>query len=385
MRQRLEFIPVLVLLMSAPTSAQVAATSLVVPRGGGVPIERQVESVSEAGVVVVDGGKTSLIGLDKVKEVRGEGASKFQPLAELSERLWRARVRLERSDVAGAEGLLESVAPGYALMEGPTAAVVHVGLMRCRIERGAYAAAITPWLYAVAAGDSVDHASSILRSDRQDAILIDRDTGLAPSLAPIFIDLPSTRALVKSDWPHLGERKDGSKDVERALALSAWYHAAASCEVDRICEAPPTLGTSDRGMLLVRDIVLSRIGDESVRASSRNALKIKGQESQSAWIKVWATVAIGRSLLREADEESRLLGVSVLLEVPSIQAGVLPELTGIALIEASDALSELGDQSGAERLRAELRDLLPDHGGIETKRNEVQSGGSSTAVPGSDR
>lgn len=357
--------------------------STVVPRGGGAPFERQVESVSEAGVVIVDGGTRTILSLDSVKEIRGEGAAAFAPYADLAERVWRARIRLERSDIVGAEPLLEDCAPLFSMMAGPTAAVVHVGLMRCRIERNARTGAIVPWLNAVAAGDCTDHATSILRSDRQDGLLIDRETGVAPAIPPIFSDGPAVRGLAKSNWPHLGVTVDDREDARRAARLSEWYYAAVCFETGRPFELPEVSGTSDSGLLLVRDIVLSRVGDPNRRTAARASLKAKSQESQSAWIRVWSKVAIGRSLTMESEIDLRLIGVGLMLEVVAADAQVLPELTGVCLAEAAETLEALGDVRGAEKLRAELERVYPNS--VSSDRHEKSSEDAGASGSRSDR
>ena len=369
----------------APVATCDPGSSVITPRGGGLAIEREVLSVTEAGVLTVDGNQRVLIGLDRVKGISGAASGAFAQHAPLATELWRARVRLERADISGAEPIFERHAPTYAMMSGPTAALVHVGLMRCRIERGALSGALFPWLQAVAAGDAVDHAASVIRSESRDALLVDRETGLAPSLAPLFVDVPSTRALLKSAWPHESFRGDDRKDVERALELSAWYRAALCFELGERVDAPAAQGSSDRGLTLIREIVLARVADPARRAVARNSLKIRAQESQSAWIRVWTNVAIGRSLLLEADLEDQLLGVGLLLEVVAVEPGVLPELTAIAYAEAATTLDVLGERSDALKLWAELEAFAPDHPVLENRSSIRGSRAGSGAGQGSDR
>lgn len=375
----------MVLRSIAPGATIDPDSSKIIPRGGGLSFERRVESVTEAGVLTVDGQQRILIGLDRVKQISGNGEAEFARQSTRATELWRARIRLERSDIGGAEPIFERHAQTYAMMSGPTAALVHVGLMRCRIERGALSGAIFPWLYAVAAGDAVDHAASVLRSDIRDALLIDRETGLAPALAPMFLDIPATRALLKTGWPHEANRSDERQDAQRAIEMSAWYRAALGFELGERVEIPASPGTSDRGLTLVREIVLARVADPVRRSVARNSLKVRGQETQSAWLRVWTNVAIGRSLLLEENEEDRLLGVGLLLEVAAAETDVLPELTAIAFAESAAALDEIGDRTGASKLWAEFEAFAPNHPALEYRGVVRESRGGNPAVQGSDR
>lgn len=385
----MKLISIVTCMMMSGSFASVATndpgSSVITPRGGGLAFEREVVSVTEAGVLTVEGDQRILIGLDRVKGISGAASIDFAKHSILATELWRARVRLERADISGAEPIFERHAPTYAMMDGPTAALVHVGLMRCRIERGALAGALFPWIYSVAAGDSVDYAASVIRSEKRDALVVDRETGLAPALAPIYLDVPATRALLKSEWPHRAIRAEGRKNVDRALELSAWYRAALCFELGEQVEIPAAPGTSDRGLTLVREIVLARVADPARRAIARNSLKLRGQEAQSAWVRVWTNIAIGRSLLLEDNEEDRLLGVGLLLEVAAVESGIMPELTVVAFAEAATALELLGDRSGASKLWAELEAFAPDHSVLENRSGVRGYRGGSSARQGSDR
>src|SRR6185436_14279511 len=78
--------------------------------------------------------------------VQGESAKKAAEFEALSTKAWRARTRAERGDWAAAEPLFEELFPLIEGKDGPTAAMVAEGLVRCRLRRGAQGAALWPWL-----------------------------------------------------------------------------------------------------------------------------------------------------------------------------------------------------------------------------------------------
>src|SRR5207248_1943375 len=86
------------------------------------------------------------IGWDRVQRVEGEHAAEADGLAELADRTWRARSRIERGDFASAEPLFEQLFASMTGHDGPTAAIASEGLLRCRLARGAQAGAVWPWL-----------------------------------------------------------------------------------------------------------------------------------------------------------------------------------------------------------------------------------------------
>lgn len=91
--------------------------------------------------------------------------------------------------------------------------------------------------------------------------------------------------------------------------------------------------------------------------------------------------AIGRSLLLEDDEESRLLGVAMLMHLPSRLREAQPYLAGVALAESAGALDAMGLGPEADRVRGEFRRQFPGHpmlgSGQGASRGAVRGRGAS--------
>src|SRR5437667_402086 len=134
-------------LMLAIVPAAIGQTTLVM-RGAAAPPPGQVTAVDAQGVTISLSGPapaapgrkpakgppamTTVISWDRVASVEGELASAASPFLPAAEKLWRARSRLDRGDVVGAEPLFEELFPRCAGQRGATAAVASGGLLRCR-------------------------------------------------------------------------------------------------------------------------------------------------------------------------------------------------------------------------------------------------------------
>jgi hypothetical protein len=111
------------------------------------------------------------------------------------------------------------------------------------------------------------------------------------------------------------------------------------------------------------------------------------------WLEAWCRVGIGRSLLRESDESSRMQGVIELLHLPARFGAQEPYLSAVALAEAAVALGEMGDAAGASAIKSELREKFSRSAVLEWEplkkinvqgtgnRARPESGGGVTAAP----
>lgn len=326
-------------------------------RGQGEPLGTEVMSVESAGVVVRAGEGTKTIAWDRVREVRGEHGGAADAFAKAAGTLWRGRTRLERGDFVAAEPLLESLVDVARSTQGPTSSVVFEGVLRCRLRRGAQASAVWAWLDWVRArggviGGGVDPAAHWVGGRVEGSPVVDPATGLVMSMPPVFLrDSALDAAASGSEW----ERYGSGADVVTA-ELAALYRDAARYESAMSTGAKPTAQASE-SVRLVSDMVLSRVGNDQQRAAARAALeaRITGKEVEP-WLECWCRVGIGRSLLREAEAEQKRLGIVQLLHAPARFVRVSPSLAALALAEGAVALNELGDESGARALRAELMD-----------------------------
>ncbi|QQS08330.1 MAG: hypothetical protein IPK69_10045 [Phycisphaerales bacterium] len=330
-----------------------------------------VESLSAAGVTIrqrdADGKMAAtVIGWDRVGSIEGaaagtERAASITTWLEGGQDLWRARERLERGDVPGAEPLFERVMPMFAREEGPTAAIASAGLVRCRLARGVQTLALEPWLVWV--GSGVPISELFARSEDREALErgleFDAELGLVSSLPPIWQKTPAVQALARgetlSEVSHLSE--DAGPARRRASRLAGLYLAAArgecGLEVGDLSLLLRIEG-NDPGLSLVSSLVAARLGDESTRAKARSELRGMIEARSGGWVEAWVRVGIGRSLLLEPDEESRLMGIAELLHVPARLERHSAALTALALAEASAALEAMGDSAGAAKLKQEL-------------------------------
>jgi hypothetical protein len=177
---------------------------------------------------------------------------------------------------------------------------------------------------------------------------------LIPDLPPMWMDVPALRA-VTANASASGPGKAG--EMLRLYLLAAASEAGESVQI-------PGIDAGDSGELL-REIVLARAGDASQRGKSRELLRARLKPGIEAWRESWIHVAIGRSLLREAEPDDKLAGVEQLLYAPAQFAEVTPYLAGLALAEAAVALREISDPAEADQLFLELRDRFPRHVAFE--------------------
>ncbi len=342
----------------------------VVLRGAATPLEAPVESVDRAGVRV-GGSEARVIGWDSVKIVVGDLAADAERFGELADDAWRARLRLSRGDLAMAEPLFESLQTELLDAPGPTALMVNEGLLRCRLRRGDQAGAMEPWLQAVA----MREAGHRVAGDPPLMAVLDQDLLLPAALPPIWLgDGATASVLTQSTLPP----PEGEGASNLAVAMRSMYLAAAQFEIDGspAGDIPPI---NHSGGMFVRDIVLSRAGDEDQRRRARESLEA-GLDDLHGWQEAWRRAALGRSLLRESDRELRVRGVLQLLHLPARFGSSQPYLTGLALAEASVELELMGDREGAATLRAVLERTDPHHPALPWLDRQ-RSGPSTTPRP----
>lgn len=295
-----------------------------------------------------------VIPLDCVADVRGPMRDQWAHLAQEAEQAWRGRARLERGDFAGAEDLLEPLYLRHAAESGPFAARLARAVMSCRLARGALTQAVHPML-GVAGGETVAAPRVPTGPGELDPdLLYDDAWGLSPLLAPVFVRLPAVQALAHGPWP------SASGMSGRGAALAAIYEAAAKHETG----LPVALGARpdfDAGAALAYDVVAARLGSPEQVAAARAALRERLSQPAPDWVSVWCRTALGRSMIADADTDTRWLGVAELLRVPAISERSQPYLTGVCLAQAAVTLDELGDARGAATLAREFEGRFPGH------------------------
>lgn len=366
------------------SAGQDAASSLVMRGGAEVP-KGEVIAVDRDGVSVRTSEKVVVLSWDRVAEVRGAHAAEAREVAEFAQRAWRARTRLERGDYVAAEPLFEALVAECAGRSGATPAMAAEGLLRCRLRRGVQTGAVEPWLaWVAAAGDGTMAPAMDVVTPPGVPPLVDGLTGLCPSVPPVWLRLPSVEAMArgeasqseeKTNTPSppsktqapLAEDREKKGKESKAELLRRMYAVAAGFECGvrgEVVAGELPLRHPDAGVAIVAQIVAARAGTAEVRHEARRMLRERLATRQSQWLEAWLRVGIGRSLLREATLEERLLGVAEMMHVPARLRGASPYLSGVAL--ASAALQAAGTSPAtAWRLKKEVMDTLPGHPALD--------------------
>ncbi len=319
----------------------------------------QIRAVSVDGVVVGSSvASPVIVGWDRIKSVHGQHAEEAQAFLHNADQLWRAESRLIRGDAAAAEPIFEQLFEIYRNRQGPTAAAVCKGLLRCRLRRNAQTLAVDAWLAWLHAREPNDGPLWYQsRSGQTDAFDIDQTTGLLPQLPPIWLDLPAVRVFAGRST--MGADQMGSRQSDLALL----YEYAAALATGRVGsdDQMPYISSHDPGVLLVADIVQAQRLDAEQRQAGRQAIINRLKDIQGGWLAAWLETALGRSLLLENDLEQQQRGVIELLRVRVLRKGDSPYLAGLALAQAAVALKHMGKTDAADRLRQELLDAFPGH------------------------
>lgn len=384
--------------LTVAVACAASSAAQVTLRGQAVPLETPVRAITDQGVEIVGGpepGDVRVIPLDRVAAVGGPMAGAFAPYAPLAESLWRARTRLARGDTAAAEPVFERAFADYQAggwgRTGPTSALIAEGLLRCRLARGSLVGGVPPWASLLASGaalppsgiarDSVDAPIGFLAPPE---LSMDPQTGLIPTLPPIWLATPATAAFGRSEPIVL---PDGATPAQqRAALLSELYRVAAAHENAADTDMPPIPEAlrGDRAVRIVNWIVVSRAGDGPQRDASRRELaKLLPEAAPHPWLEGWLRLAIGRSLMREGGRDASLEAVAQLAHLPARLADAAPYLTGLALGEMAVAMNQAGDVPAALSIRDELRSKYPGHPALDAEplRRWPRSGASAGGAP----
>lgn len=340
----------------------VAAQEVVVRRGMPAVVE-PVLGVGIDGVLVGQSrdAESRRVPWDMVAAVHGRFASDAAVHARAADASWRARTRLARGDLAGAEPLFESLEERYAGRRGAMAQLVAGGLLLCRVARGANTLAVEPLLSYLEACEGDPTPRLIVRggdaTDPTDLTPVDEVTRLNPSLPPIWLATPAVQTTL---------RREARERTGRAAVVGALYRASMQAEAGEIV-LPVEPANADDAVRLLWEIVAARAGDAPTRAQARERLRsrLAAEPTPAPWLAAWCRCALGRSLLREGDDESRMMAVAELLAIPATLEHAAPYVTGVAMAEASLALAQSGDLRGAHAVRNRLADRFPGHPALD--------------------
>ncbi|MEM1185570.1 MAG: hypothetical protein AAGI53_11310 [Planctomycetota bacterium] len=341
--------------------AQTAWSQTSVVLWSGQPLEGDIAGMSHGGLLVERDGLQSVVGWDAVRSVDGDLASPAQPFVAAGRLAWRARTRLERGDAFAAEPLLEPLMAEFAGHRGPTPALIAEGVLRCRLRRGALTSAIPAWLMLLDADRRADRSAPLIPSLNP---VVDPQTGLVPALPPLWIDDAGVTAFA-------AQRVSLPSGDERAGVLAELYIASARLSTglaieDSLLTDAERRSADDPGLRLAWAVVASQL--PAGRARDRALTELEQviansgvPDQEPAWTEAWARAALGSTLVRAIDPDTRRLGVIHLLHVPARFGAEASYLAGLCLARAAETVRDLGDARGADALEAELASEYSGH------------------------
>jgi hypothetical protein len=297
--------------------------------------------------VTVDG---ELVPWDRVRRVVTD---RTEP--DLDERmatatdLWRARSRVERGDHGLAEPLLERLFSTTRGQNGVTRLVVAEGLLRCRLHRGANAAAVIPALEVA----RLQRAGVETTSYDGLRPVLDEETSLCPQLAPAWIQ---SRALVKLERDLAGYDAGGDVIIRQ---LANGYHAAARRHL-ALTEAGVAPRSDHPGVALLGSLLVTTDPNPTRREAARQALRAD-LAADGTWREAWTRFALGVSLLHETGTGRRHRGLVELSHLPARFGSQLPYLAGLAVGWVAEASRTTGDAATEAAMQQELARRFPNH------------------------
>lgn len=326
-------------------------------RFGLPPQTGRITLMDDEGLVIreADGASTT-VRWDRVREVHQERPDpRLESWLAQGERMWRARIRLERGDVVMAEPLLRELFEQTRGQSHAGARLVAEGLLRCRLVRGDQAGAVLPALEVIRL-----HRAGI-ESDAYRALpaVLDEKHELVPALPPVWQAAAGDLALVSEL-----EQYDAQGDaVVAQLALR--YRQIAARQAGHVIDAPPARSNAANsaqhpGLQLVQLLVDAHDGDSTRREESRQAIRQQMEEADG-WVEAWLRFHLGSSLLEEEGVGRKQRGLVALIHLPARFSGLQPYLAGLALDRAREGAEKLNMNELADRLRVELERNWSNH------------------------
>ncbi len=301
---------------------------------------------------------------DMVRAVEGAASTgSFGEFLTIGTDLWRARIRIERGDFALAQPLLAKQWARFRAADGPTAALVAEGLLRCALAQQDVRAATDPWLACVRHRS----AGQTTRFPALPAVL-DADTGLLPELSPF---LPAVRrAEVIAACNAAGATGEAGEVAARIVRIARLTEptsatdpsaANATASGNSSFAAMHALPPAVRALAFVESIVVAA----DARALEQSILDFdRAYPEPVSSLGAWRLAALGTCRARLArampesntNERAALLGRAA-LELLAVPASGL-DRTGLveayALEEAARLLRASGDEASAAQLDAIL-------------------------------
>ncbi len=356
--------------LASMTAATTFASTTVILRGTAQPIVAdsvfgdshglEIHTVA-AGSARGVAEKGEVIPWDMVRAVEGQsGGTGLAEFLEIGEDLWRARIRIERGDAALAQAELAKHWSRFRDADGPTAALVAEGLLRCALSAGDLRAAADPWLACLRhRGMGIASRFPTLPP------AIDASNGLLPELSPF---MPASRRAELIGACESAKASGESGEVARSIVRIAkgMHDSAHDPAHDPARESSPAL----RALGLLEDIASAadvRSLDKAVGSFDR------AFEEPPSYLSAWRIAAIGTCRARiartapvvagaAASDRAGALGRAALefLAVPASGLDRTGLVDAYALEEAASLLRESGDESSAAQLAALAEQKLQD-------------------------
>ena len=368
--------------LASMTAATTFASTTVILRGTAQPIVAdsvfgdshglEIHTVA-AGSARGAAEKGEVIPWDMVRAVEGQsGGTGLAEFLEIGEDLWRARIRIERGDAALAQAELAKHWSRFRDADGPTAALVAEGLLRCALSAGDLRAAADPWLACLRhRGMGIASRFPTLPP------AIDASNGLLPELSPF---MPASRRAELIGACESAKASGESGEVARSIVrIANGVRISAPSGVpgsgpelglesgnDPAKESSPAL----RALGLLEDIASAadvRSLDKAVGSFDR------AFEEPPSYLSAWRIAAIGTCRARiartapvvagaAASDRAGALGRAALefLAVPASGLDRTGLVDAYALEEAASLLRESGDESSAAQLAALAEQKLQD-------------------------
>jgi len=364
--------------LASMTAATTFASTTVILRGTAQPIVAdsvfgdshglEIHTVA-AGSARGVAEKGEVIPWDMVRAVEGQsGGTGLAEFLEIGEDLWRARIRIERGDAALAQAELAKHWTRFRDADGPTAALVAEGLLRCALSAGDLRAAADPWLACLRhRGMGIASRFPTLPP------AIDASNGLLPELSPF---MPASRRAELIGACESAKASGESGEVARSIvriangmhdqARDQAHDSAHDPAHDPARESSPAL----RALGLLEDIASAadvRSLDKAVGSFDR------AFEEPPSYLSAWRIAAIGTCRARiartapvvagaAASDRAGALGRAALefLAVPASGLDRTGLVDAYALEEAASLLRESGDESSAAQLAALAEQKLQD-------------------------
>lgn len=331
----------------------------------------EVESASGSGVIGTVSGARLEISWDRVRSISGGATSANARFLEAGDLLWRGIGRLDRGDPLAAIGVLEQSYEVFGTEPGATGAVAADAMLSARLALSDAERSVVPWLHIL------EHDLAVVDASGPRLTGIDRETGLVPSLPPVF---ETSRTAARSAAEVAGEGFDRWTDGPNRRLAEAYASAlliAAGQDPPPLDWQPPTEGTR-----LARAMVEARSPDARRRHAARAELQSFLDRESASWMHAWCHAGIGMSLLQGSPSE-RLAGIGHLLVVPSVHADDQPYLAGVCLANAAAVLGEEGRDEAAARLIDTLERLNPRHPSLSLPAlRGVRSSAASASLNG---